>query len=45
MAKVGNQHVHRDVFLFFVMYFHEISIFRKKTDVPMQASEHNLCQI
>ena len=30
-------------FSFFMMYFHDISIFRKKTCVPMLASQYNLC--
>ena len=43
MAKVGSilgifdfsKRVHIDVFRFFAKYFHDISIFRKKTYVPM----------
>ena len=31
------------MFFIFVMYFHDISIFRKKTYVPRLASEYNLC--
>ena len=31
-------------FSLFVMYFHDISIFRKKTYMPMLASDYNLCQ-
>ena len=32
------------MFFIFAMYSHNISIFRKKTYVPMLASEYNLCQ-
>ena len=44
VAKMRIQCVHMYVFHFFVMYFHDTLIFRKKTYVPILASDNNLHQ-